>query len=214
VGAAFIAGRFMGIMALGLVIVLFGWYMDISSQWMLLVFALASIAFGVLVLLWPSGMAKYKLLKHCEVGGCKDCEHNGHSDAHDCTTCSSTSCAVNSVRNKDENTDSSLFMKSKGMGVLSVGFLGFVRGATPCLKLLLLVPLILTLPVYESLAVTGVFAASSSIYSIMGIVGGYVLGMNFSERMPQLRRAGAFMLIAVGIYFAYKFWTFSCPGGI
>jgi hypothetical protein len=48
----------------------------------------------------------------------------------------------------------------------------------------------------------------------MGIFGGYVLGMNFSERIPQLRKAGAFMLIAVGIYFVYKFWTFSCPGGI
>jgi len=114
--------------------------------------------------------------------------------------------------NKKENH--SFFSQSKGMGIMTVGFLGFVRGATPCLKLLLLVPLILTLPLYDSLAVTGVFAASSSIYSVLGIFGGYVLGMNFSERIPQLRKAGAFMLIAVGIYFAYKFWTFSCPGGI
>jgi hypothetical protein len=202
-------------MTLGLFIVFFGWYMDISSQWMLLVFALASIAFGILVLVWPSGMAKLKLLKHCEVAGCHDCEHNakpGDTDAHDCKSCSSTSCAMSSVKNEDKHD--SLFTKSEGMGVMSVGFLGFVRGATPCLKLLLLVPLILTLPLYDSLAVTGVFAASSSIYSVMGIIGGYVLGMNFSQKIPQLRKAGAFMLIAVGIYFAYKFWTFSCPGGI
>jgi len=217
VGAAFIAGRFLGIMTLGLFIVLFGWYMDLSSQWMLLVFALASIAFGLLVLVWPSGMARLKLLKHCEVGGCKDCEHNAKPDdagAHDCKSCSSTGCAMSSVKKNSEDKHDSLFTKSEGMGVMSVGFLGFVRGATPCLKLLLLVPLILTLPIYDSLAVTGVFAASSSIYSVIGIIGGYVLGMNFSQKIPQLRRAGAFMLIAVGIYFAYKFWTFSCPGGI
>jgi MFS family permease len=221
VGAAFIAGRFLGIMALGLFIVFFGWYMDISSQWMLLVFAIASLAFGILVLVWPSGMAKLKLLKHCEVGGCQDCEHNDHSDdtgAHDCKSCSSTSCAMSSGGSDDveenKKDNHSLFTQSNGMGTMSVGFLGFVRGATPCLKLLLLVPLILTLPLYESLAVTGVFAASSSIYSVMGIFGGYVLGMNFSERIPQLRKAGAVMLIVVGIYFVYKFWTFSCPGSI
>lgn len=217
VGAAFIAGRFLGIMTLGLFIVLFGWYMDISSQWMLLIFAVASIAFGVLVLVWPAGMAKLKLLKQCEAGGCSECGHNDHSDGngmHDCRSCSPAGCAMSSAKNTDEDEHGSLLTRSGGMGVISVGFLGFVRGATPCLKLLLLVPLILTLPLYDSLAVTGVFAASSSIYSVMGILGGYLLGMNFSERIPQLRRAGAFMLICVGIYFAYKFWTFTCPGGI
>jgi MFS family permease len=217
VGASFIAGRFLGIMTLGLIIVLFGWYMDISSQWMLLIFALASIAFGALVLAWPAGMVRLKLLKHCEVGGCSECEHNTEPDdrdTHECKSCSATSCAMNSTKNNKEDKHGSPFTRSESLGVMSVGFLGFIRGATPCLKLLLLVPLILTLPLYDSLAVTCVFAASSSIYSVMGILGGYILGMNFSEKIPQLRKAGAFMLIAVGLYFAYKFWTFTCPGGI
>jgi putative Mn2+ efflux pump MntP len=97
----------------------------------------------------------------------------------------------------------------------SIAALGMVRGATPCLKILLLVPLILTIPFSQSVILVGLFAASSSIYTIIGILAGSILGMSFSEkRMPQLRGAGALMIIGIGVYYLYKFWTFSCPGGI
>ncbi|UCF07598.1 MAG: hypothetical protein JSW28_08110 [Thermoplasmata archaeon] len=214
VGAAFIGGRFLGIMALGLFIVLFGWYVDINSRWMLLVFAVMSLVFGALVLAFPKGMARLRLLKRCEAGACEQCGPAQEKDGtHDCSTCSSSGCTASSLANDNENDGR--IARYQGLSTMSVAFLGFVRGATPCLKLLLLAPLILTLPLHDSLAVTGVFALSSSIYSVIGITAGYMLGTGFSaKRLPQLRMAGAVMLIGIGIYFTYKFWTFACPGGI
>lgn len=229
VGVAFIAGRFIGVIALGIFIALFGWYMDLDSSVMILIFAIMSLLFGALVLLWPRGLARLRLLRHCEVDGCENCEGSNdsqhdsqtHNKTHDCNSCSSSkNCAAKSLETQSQDTKErkrlhGRFEKYKGLSLASITVFGFVRGATPCLKILLLVPLILTLPLYESLVVTGLFAISSSVYSIIGIFMGSLLGMAISEkRIPHLRKAGAIMLIGIGIYYSYKFWTFSCPGGI
>lgn len=222
VGAAFIFGRFAGVLTLGIFIALFGWYIDFSSSSMILIFAIMSILFGALVLLWPSGLARLRLLRHCEVGGRESCDDKSQeSSVHDCSTCSSSkNCSANSEHDPlfeidDKNKKHGRFKNQLGLSMTSIAAFGFVRGATPCLKILLLVPLILTLPLLESVVICGLFALSSSIYSIIGIFMGSLLGIAATEkRIPQLRRAGAVMLIGIGIYYSYKFLTFSCPGGI
>ena len=221
--AAFIGGRFAGIMALGIVIALFGWYMDFSSQTMILLFAVLSLIFGVLVLLFPKGLARLRLLRHCEAGGCGSSCDTAQSQedgsVHDCSSCgASGSCAMEPSQAGSLATVQGHHTrreKYQGLGTTSVLFLGFVRGATPCLKMLLLVPLILTLPFPDAMLLTVVFALSSTIYPTIGILGASVLGTAVSEkRMPQLTRAAAVMMIGIGVYYLYKWWAFSCQGGI
>jgi len=222
--AAFIGGRFAGIMALGVVIALFGWYMDLDSRLLIFIFAVLSLIFGVLVLLWPKGLAQLRLLRHCEAGGCGSSYEDtgpGHEDVgvHDCSSCAASgSCSHEPAQACSQTTVHGHhrgLAKYKGLGTTSVLFLGFVRGATPCLKVLLLVPLILTLPFYEAMLLVAVFALSSTIYPFIGILGASVLGTAVSEkRVPQLTRAAAVMMIGIGAYYLYKWWAFSCAGGI
>lgn len=221
VGFAFLGGRLAGVMALGIFIALFGWFVDLNPRMMILIFALLSLVFGVLVLLWPHGLAKLRLLRPCETGGCENCSDDTQSDVHehDCSSCNSMECSKKSIQTQDtkkiEENKSHRGTRFEGLSIMSIALLGLIRGATPCLKILLLVPLILTVSFYESVAITGLFAVSSSIYTVIGIMAGSILGMTFTERrMPQLRSAGAILIIGIGIYYMYKFWTFSCPGGI
>ena len=204
-------------MLLGVVIALFGWYINISSQWMLLLFALLSLLFGVLVLAWPRSLTRWKLLRHCELGGCESCESHGEAQAgkqaHDCSSCGAAeNCHQSSTEKPDHRHGAQKF---KGLDTSSVALLGVVRGATPCLKILLLVPLVLTLPFLAAMLLVAVFAFSSTIYPIIGILAGNILGGAVSEkRMPQLTRAAAFLMIGLGAYYLYSFWVYSCDGGI
>ena len=221
--AAFIGGRFIGIMALGVVIALFGWYMDLNSRLMLLLFAVLSLIFGVLVLLCPKGLARLRLLRRCEAGGCGSSCDTAQSQidgsVHDCSSCAASgSCALESSQAGSQPTVQGHhrgLAKYHNLGTTPILFLGFVRGATPCLKILLLVPLILTLPFPDAMLLTAVFALSSTIYPTIGILGAGVLGTAVSERrVPQLTRAAAVVMIGIGVYYLYKWWAFSCQGEI
>ena len=68
-------------------------------------------------------------------------------------------------------------------GMTGATILGFIRGATPCVKIILLLPLIISLPFSESLAVTSTYALSSSLYPIIGIAIASIL-VNWAK-MPR-----------------------------
>jgi len=214
---AFVGGRFAGIMLLGVVLGLFGWYLNISSKWMLLLFALLSLLFGVLVLAYPRALTRWRLLRHCEVGGCESCESHDHElpgqENHDCSSCGAArNCHQGSAENHSHHHAAHKF---KSLTSSSIFSLGVVRGGTPCLKILLLLPLVLTLPFLEAMLLVAVFALSSTIYPIIGILAGNILGDAVSEkRMPQLTRAAAFLMIGLGAYYLYVFWVYSCDGGL
>ena len=90
-----------------------------------------------------------------------------------------------------------------------------MRGATPCVKIMMLVPLILTLPFQDSMLLVVIYALSSSIYTVAGVLVGNSLGtVAFSEWRPHLTRVGAMMMMGIGVYYLYKFWTYGCPGGL
>jgi len=233
--SAFIGGRLLGIMLLGLVIALYGWYMDLDSRVMILIFAVLSLVFGILVIMRPQGLSKIRLLRNCEAGGCQSCGNPENSDRrihselggyhhstenhHTCSSCSlENDCPSRSTRTRT----SGLEMETRSQNprhfhpepaTVSIFLLGSVRGATPCLKILLLAPLILTLPLRDSMILVALYALSSSIYPILGILSASFFGMAApEERRPQLTRAGAVMMIGIGIYYLYKFWTYACPG--
>ncbi len=77
--------------------------------------------------------------------------------------------------------------------------LGLFRGATPCLKLMILAPLLIVVNIWLAIAMVLVYAASSTIYPVMGFLLGSLL------RKPKryhkhLRVAGALILITIGVY--------------
>ncbi len=207
---SFVGGRFAGIMALGAFVTLFGWYVDLDGRLLLLVFAIMSVLFGALILFRPRVLTRIKLLRSCQLGGCGGCEEEKEETTglHDCSSCpSAENCGQTS---KEEQKPD-----HQELSTYQVTFLGFVRGATPCLKVLLLVPLLLTLPFLEALVLTALFALASSIYPIIGILAGDIIGTLVPEkRTPQLTRAAAVVLMVIGVYFLYRFWSYTCSGGI
>ena len=253
---AFIGGRLVGVMLLGIVIALYGWYMEPDTRIMILIFALLSLAFGSIVILHPKGLTRFKLLKNCEVSGCGTCDsshreepgtpssmiisrsHRGRSlpgKYHSCSTCSSlASCSLKpqsevdgsrGLENPDlkidheyqglEDPDLKIDHDYQGLDFHSIFLLGSVRGATPCIKIMILVPLILTLPFWESLILVAIYALSSSIYTVAGILLGSSLGATASnEWKPHLIRTSAMLMMGIGVYYLYKFWTFDCSGGL
>lgn len=212
---SFLIGRVIGVIALGFILALFGFYIEIDTRLMLYLFGGLTIIFGLIILTIPSLASKMGLLKNCEIGSCSDCnEHEGKE--YNCSDCSSSgNCPGSSSSAQDKKrkaTRIESFMNR--FGKASTFILGFVRGATPCIKILLLVPLIISLPLLESLAVTTTYALSSSLYTIMGISIAIIIG-NFSpdKFKKYLTRVGAVSMIMIGVYFIHKAWTYSCEGG-
>ena len=52
-GVGFIMGRFTGILFLGLVLALFGFYIEINTQLMLYIFGGMTLLFGLAILIFP-----------------------------------------------------------------------------------------------------------------------------------------------------------------
>jgi|GEM_PF-4151228 len=87
----------------------------------------------------------------------------------------------------------------------NIGFgLGFLRGATPCFKLFLIVPLILTSNLFNNLLLVLVYAISSSVYPVIGFLSANLAGRVFSHR-KTFKMANSVVLILVGIYYIFKF---------
>ncbi|MGA1822479.1 MAG: hypothetical protein ACMUIG_08125 [Thermoplasmatota archaeon] len=214
----FLLGRFLGIIALGSLLAVFGFFVDIDTQIMLYVFGGMTLLFGLVILIFPGIMTKVRLLRKCEVGDCEECDDDNSAE-HDCESCSSSS----NCGKSDMNVDGSVQNKGrhgfrKGMekfGIIGITAMGAVRGATPCLKILLLAPLIITLPFLESFAITSTYALTSSIYPVAGIfIASVVSGMSSPKFRRYLSMAGALVMMGIGAYYLYKAWNYSCVSGV
>ncbi|MGA1793570.1 MAG: hypothetical protein ACMUHM_06435 [Thermoplasmatota archaeon] len=227
-GLGFLAGRTAGIMGFGVVMALFGFFIEIDTQVMLYLFGGMTLAFGVIILFFPGVSRKLGLIQSCESGACEECgdrpeevSGKGH-DAPNCSECpSSADCQAKNGgpgsdgRGKKKRTLNEQEGRFGKFGVLGVFALGTVRGATPCLKVILILPLIVSLPFTESLAVTSTYALSSSLYPIAGIAIASIVGDIFSPRLRKyLAKVGAIAMVGIGIYFLYKAWTYTCTTGI
>jgi hypothetical protein len=222
-GIGFFLGRILGILVIGIILALFGFYFEIDTRSMLYIFGALTSAFGLFILIFPRFSSKLRILRSCEAGACDECDkHDEDAAAHDCSSCpASGSCPSSSpareragIREHGRSILSGTSNRFGSLGVLGVFIMGVIRGATPCLKLILLLPLIISLPFLESLAITSTYALSSSLYPIMGISVAMIIG-NFSPRRitKYLVKAGALSMVIIGIYFIYKAWNYTCPAG-
>lgn len=215
--ASFIAGRFMGILVLGTIFALFGVFVDIPTRYYSIVFAVLTLVFAGYIFLrhvlpgltivnkWPvlkkicldcpsvHGSSKPRSNKEHAPTTAEDC----NSSCSDCSKCS-------------KKTD----ISTKG-GLIY----GLLRGATPCLKMLILAPLLITTTLPTAFIILVVFAVTSSAYPLIGfLAGGIITQVASLKRSPTtmlvMNAFSMFVLLGLGIYYVYKFFFMeTCSAG-
>jgi hypothetical protein len=87
--------------------------------------------------------------------------------------------------------------------------LGGFRGATPCLKVLIITPLLVANPAGTVVLMAVAFALTSTIYPLIGLLSGRALS-NLLNNNRHLRLAAAVGLVAVGVIVVVRFYLSSC----
>jgi len=183
IGLQFMVGRFFGLIVLGMAISLLRFPAQDYSQWLLLVFGTFTIAFGGYFIY--QSYVSYKIDKEVKHGGC-----SGPGDG-------SGPCGKHKKRMgaHEANKDRRDWLSGVPLGIL--------RGATPCVKIMFLAPLLIAVDFFFSLVLIVVFAAVSTIYPLIGYLSGRALKNLKSHRLP-VQVAGASIMIGIGIYTLYK----------
>lgn len=225
VGKWFIFGRFLGLIVLGSVISLLRFAAQDAMPAILLIFGVSTILFGLFMLI------KYAITNHFPK------EHgtiNPRQKRHDHIMLLLTSFFVvgkmGSERSKGgsnngyscKNPDSKTHDQEKRGNCKKrahfkgkYGFtLGVLRGATPCLKIVVLAPLLVAVGFPSSLLLILVYASASSIYPIIGYLSADLLS-NFQRYQRPLKILGAVILITIGAYSIMKvvMWDTTHVGG-
>ncbi len=208
VGLWFIAGRFLGLIVLGSVISLLRFAAQDVIPLVLLIFGISTLMFGVLILLRHyiesrnshperdlSNRFIFSLLSLFMVlpGGQK-CK--GKSWTH----------KIHKNQNGHLKGQPGCHKRLKNASN-RLGFsLGVVRGATPCAKVIVLIPLLVAFGFPQSLPLILVYAATSTVYPVIGYLSADVL-TNFEDHRFKLRMLGAIILILMGSYYIIKVLT-------
>jgi cytochrome c biogenesis protein CcdA len=77
--------------------------------------------------------------------------------------------------------------------------LGVFRGATPCLKVLILAPLLIISPLELAIMMVLVFTIATTTYPVIGFLSANIF-KNFRKYDTFVQTAGAIMLIGIGIF--------------
>jgi cytochrome c biogenesis protein CcdA len=192
-GFNFILGRLIGIILIGMTLALIGAVVQIPPVYFIAVFGILTVIFGIYLLLrifdikinLPFFRTKMDHKQGKEQGkeqgkgqgtglGNGQGKHHGKHGNNECR-------------------------KSKNFKGKHVFILGLFRGATPCLKIMILAPLLIAADFWLALAIVIVYAVTSTVYPIMGFLFGSLL-RKFERYHTHVRIAGAIILIFVGIY--------------
>jgi hypothetical protein len=180
VGVRFILGRFIGLLLIGVAISTVGAVTDIPPIYFVAVFGAGSVLFGALMLagIFGGPGPLKRRLRHAlglsRGDGCKD----GGS-------------AIDGARGDGRQAPA---LKPKGAFLL-----GVMRGATPCVKLMVLAPLLIAVGPLWAVALTIVYALASSAYPIIGFLAASTL--SYLPRYERAARvAGASLMILIGVY--------------
>ena len=192
-GIAFIGGRFLGLFILGAAIAGLGLVEDIDPTYFVLVFGIMTTAMGTFVLLrvltrrhWLKHGAPMWRFLHRRM-------HHGQRAMAD----------GGEIK----------FETDSPMKISYVFILGVVRGATPCVKTMVLAPLLLSVDFPMAIAMVMVFAVASTIYPVIGFLSGNIIRQ--SKRHAHYMKIGAALLmIVLGVYFILNAFTAVHGGGI
>ena len=184
-GLFFIGGRFLGLTILGLIIALLG-----VIFYLLVLFGILTIVFGAFII--------FKMYHRYK-------KHNLNSSANATTqqTQKDRTCSTNEneepkfmcghKRNLQIDTKTHKITRSYSF------FLGIFRGATPCLKIIILAPLLIIVDLPLAFLMILVFTGASTIYPVIGFLAANVL-KNFPKFDVYVQVTGAIILISVGVF--------------
>jgi ABC-type nickel/cobalt efflux system permease component RcnA len=223
----FIVGRFVGVVAIGLLISSFRLALQEYMAFVFLAFGILSIAFGAIIIARQYLEKRYKDRLKAE-GTRKDCSSCVHAEAHGRTERkkglfrSSCGCGLFSPigsscdHDHDEQGGCASWTPTEEATNSSFGArygfaLGLFRGATPCAKILLLAPLLIVVDLPVSLLLIIVYAGTSSVYPAIGFMSARLLS-RIKGRTLLIRTAGAMVILAVGIFSILKFILYDGSG--
>jgi hypothetical protein len=197
-GIYFILGRIAGLVLLGMAIATFSFFADLPPLYFVVAFGLLSIVFGFIVIMQVTGhWDRFKgLFRSKKVVKAEHALNPGkHHGEGDC---------------KGPMGEGRKMRRFKNSYIFG---LGIARGATPCLKIMVLVPLLVAVDIYLALAMILVYALASTIYPVIGFLSGNLL-RSVEKHATYVKVAAALTLVAVGIYSIINVLTQSHPGGV
>jgi hypothetical protein len=230
-GKYFVFGRFIGIIIVGLLTAMIGLvFVDLFNYFMIL-FGILTITFGLIIIYRlyekykiktsnpiksPCGSLNSESCVTCipvPAQVCSDPSTKSESiSISPCTICENEVCKFGNSEHVCKTLP-----KSKHGSKLTKRysfFLGLFRGATPCFKLLVIAPLLIVVDFYVAVLMVLVFAATSTIYTLIGFISASIL-TSFRKYETHVQVAGAITLIGIGIYtIIIKIITPACTVGL
>jgi cytochrome c biogenesis protein CcdA len=194
-GIYFILGRIVGLVFLGLAIATFSFFADLPPLYFVVAFGILSIVFGFIVIAQVTGYSEQivRILPWKKSSGVSDdCKPHGKKHFK---------------KALKEGQKARKFKNSYVFG------LGIARGATPCLKIMILVPLLVAVDIYLALAMILVYALTSTIYPVIGFLSGNLL-RSAEKHALYVKVSAALLLVAIGVYSIINVLTQSHTGGI
>jgi cytochrome c biogenesis protein CcdA len=181
-GLAFVGGRFLGLLILGAAIAGLGLVANLKPTYFLIVFGAFSIALGGYALLQalrtsPEG---HPTPLHFRRG-----RHRGE-------------CKKELMANGGGSEEPESVKKTA-----SYFTLGVFRGATPCLKVAILAPLLVSVDFGLAMIMVLAYAAVSTVYPIIGLLSGNLLRQTKKYGF-YVRVGAAILIIILGAYFLFN----------
>jgi hypothetical protein len=210
-GWGFLAGRTAGIVTLCLVIGLLGGALLENKGVLTMAFGLSTIAVATVL--------AYAMFRPDVLGGCVtpepgakdeaslDCEGSEGGCSNGCEGCAPPRGSVLSVCKR---IPVGIYDRLRQRSPLLAGaVVGTLRGATPCLKVLIITPLLIVSPPSTVVLMALAFAATSAMYPVLGIVSGRTLTTVVGQRR-WVRAVGAAGVAGVGLFTLWRYWTADC----
>lgn len=181
-GIAFVGGRFLGLMILGAAIAGLGLISNLKPTYFLIVFGAFSIALG--------GYALHQTLRKPSQ------DHRTWRPLLLRGRRHKAECKREVMANGGEPCEE----LDSNPKTASFFALGVFRGATPCLKVAILAPLLISVDFGLAMIMVLAYAAVSTVYPVIGLLSGNLL-RHTRKYAIHVRVAAAVLIIALGIFF-------------
>ena len=213
--AGYLVGRAGAILALSVLISLVGSVVMFEKSWL-------NVGSGVMLLFFAGYLAATRLLgwtpswkknpaeqASCN-GECSGCSahdtpeaHEACQDCHDDKLCDAEEPEVRELTAAARGLRGRIDSKEGRSGFIFGVGLGSLRGASVCVKLIVLVPLLMQVGILEALAMATAFTITSSIYPVLGFIFG-----SWALKVLRFKRAlvagGAIGLALSGAFYLFK----------
>jgi hypothetical protein len=208
----FLVGRTLGVMALLLLIGLLGASLLPSKEWLVIIFAACTVGVALVLVIsvYRPGLLGGSCAHETKVS-CDGGEPDGTGCGQGCDGCGASEATpdVGGCGHMPKGLVGRLSGRSPWVVGLS---LGAVRGAMPCLKVLIVTPLLVVSPPATVVLMALAFALTSSIYPLIGLVSGRTI-RSMADNGRKLRLAGALCVAVVGIILLVRFYQQACELG-